>query len=444
MSILAAFMVPHPPLIIPDVGRGGEKIVAKTIESYERVAREIAGYQPETIIISSPHATMYYDYFHISPGESAAGDMGRFRASKVKFNEEYDAELVKEISRLAEKENIPAGTKGERDSELDHGTMVPLYFIRKYYKGGKIVRIGLSGLDYDKHFKLGQCIAKAVDNLGRRVVYVASGDLSHKLQEEGPYGFIKEGPEYDARLMDVCRSGNLREFLNFDEAFCDKAAECGHRSFVIMAGAMDGINCKTTVYSHEDTTGVGYGICSIIPADSVSEASVKADPYVKLARETIEAYIRSGKKIAIPSDTEAELFERRAGVFVSIHENDDLRGCIGTIAATTDCIAEEIIQNAISASTKDPRFNPITEEELPYLDISVDVLGDAEEIDSPADLDVKRYGVIVTKGFRRGLLLPDLEGVDTVEDQIDIAKRKAGIYPEEKVKLERFEVIRHH
>ena len=127
-----------------------------------------------------------------------------------------------------------------------------------------------------------------------------------------------------------------------------------------------------------------------------------------------------------------------------VEVDGELRGCIGTIAATTDCIAEEIIQNAISASTKDPRFNPIAEEELPFLDISVDVLGDAEEIASPAELDVKRYGVIVTKGFRRGLLLPDLEGVDTVEDQISIAKRKAGIYPEEKVKLERFEVIRHH
>jgi AmmeMemoRadiSam system protein A/AmmeMemoRadiSam system protein B len=442
MSILAAFMVPHPPLIIPDVGRGGEKVVAKTIESYERVAKEIAAYKPDTIIISSPHATMYYDYFHISPGYAAEGDMGRFRASKIKFNEEYDAELVKEISRLAEKENIPAGTKGEREPELDHGTMVPLYFIRKYYKGGKIVRIGLSGLDYNTHFKLGKCIAKAVDNLGRRVVYVASGDLSHKLQESGPYGFIKEGPEYDEHLMDVCKRGNLKELLDFDETFCDKAAECGHRSFVIMAGVMEGLNYKTTVYSHEDTTGVGYGICSIIPADSASEA--KPDPYVQLARDTIEAYIRNRKKIDIPDNTPKELLERRAGVFVSIHEMDNLRGCIGTIAATTDCIAEEIIQNAISASTRDPRFDPITEAELPLLDISVDVLGDAEEIDSPAQLDVKRYGVIVTKGFRRGLLLPDLEGVDTVEDQIYIAKRKAGIDPDEKVKLERFEVIRHH
>lgn len=444
MSILAAFMVPHPPLIVPEVGRGSEKVVVKTIESYECVAKEIAAYKPDTIIISSPHATMYYDYFHISPGNSAVGDLRQFRASKVKINEEYDAELVKEISRLAEKENIPAGTKGERDPELDHGTMVPLYFIRKYYKGGKIVRIGLSGLDYNTHFKLGKCIAKAVDNLGRRVVYVASGDLSHKLQEAGPYGFIKEGPEYDSRLMDVCRRGNLKELLDFDETFCDKAAECGHRSFVIMAGAMDGLNYKTTVYSHEDTTGVGYGICSIIPESAGDEPGEGSDPYVKLARDTIESYIRNKKKIDIPGDVPAEMLERRAGVFVSIHEMDNLRGCIGTIAATTNCIAEEIIQNAISASTRDPRFDPITAEELPFLDISVDVLGDAEEIDSPDELDVKRYGVIVTKGFRRGLLLPDLEGVDTVEDQIYIAKRKAGIDPDEKVKLERFEVIRHH
>ncbi len=444
MPILAAFMVPHPPLIIPEIGRGGETIVAKTIESYERVANEIAALKPDTIVISSPHATMYYDYFHISPAEKAKGDFGRFRAPNVKFYENYDAELVKEISRLAEKEGIPAGTKGEREPELDHGTMVPLYFIRKAYRDGKIVRIGLSGLDYNTHYKLGQCIAEAVENLGRRVVYVASGDLSHKLQESGPYGFVEEGPKYDARLMEVCERGNLKELLDFDENFCDKAAECGHRSFVIMAGALDRLEYKTTVYSHEDTTGVGYGICEIIPVGAGSEDKTEADPYVQLARDTIEAYIRDGKRIDIPKDTPAEMLNRSAGVFVSIHENDNLRGCIGTIAATTDSIAEEIIQNAISASTKDPRFSAITVNELPYLDISVDVLGEAEEIDSYDKLDVKRYGVIVTKGFRRGLLLPDLEGVDTVEDQVFIAKRKAGIDPDEKVKLERFEVIRHH
>ena len=265
MPILAAFMVPHPPLIVPNVGRGGEAQIQKTTEAYERVAKEIADLKPDTIVISSPHSEMYYDYFHISPGEGAKGSFARFRAPEVKFDEKYDTELVDEICRLSSEEKIQAGTKGELEKDLDHGTMVPLYFIRKYYKDGKIVRIGLSGLSYEKHYELGKTVQRAAERLNRRIVYVASGDLSHKLQEYGPYGFAKEGPEYDERIMDVCSRGAFGELFDFDEAFCDKAAECGHRSFVIMAGALDGIDVKATQYSHEDVTGVGYGICSFFP-----------------------------------------------------------------------------------------------------------------------------------------------------------------------------------
>ena len=168
------------------------------------------------------------------------------------------------------------------------------------------------------------------------------------------------------------------------------------------------------------------------------------DPYVVLAKNTINKYVTTGEKISVPDALPQEMLNDQAGAFVSIHKKGSLRGCIGTILPTTDSIAEEIIQNAISASTKDPRFSPITEEELADLDISVDVLMKPEVIDSPDKLDVKRYGVIVTRGFRRGLLLPDLDGVDTVEEQIAIAKMKAGIDEDEDVKLERFEVIRHH
>ena len=461
MGIVAAFMVPHPPLIVSEVGKGNEEQVRVTIGSYEKVAEEIAKIEPETIIISSPHATMYEDYFHISPGKRACGDFGNFRASQVAFDEEYDSELVDEIEKLASENGLAAGTMGERMPELDHGTMVPLYFIRKHYKGGKIVRIGLSGQPLTDHYKLGQIIQKAVSSLGRKVVYVASGDLSHKLQEYGPYGFAKEGPEYDARIMDVAGRAAFGEMLDFDETFCEKAAECGHRSFVIMAGVLDGTDVKVTKYSHEDVTGVGYGICSFYPTEEnderhfldkymkeldkkLEEKREKSDEYVKLARLSLETYIRDGFLIDMPEELPTEMKETRAGAFVSIHKLGKLRGCIGTILPTTKCVAQEIINNAISASTKDPRFNPITPDELPFLDINVDVLGDPEDISSPDELDVKRYGVIVTNGYRRGLLLPDLDGVDTVEEQIDIAKRKAGIGVDEPVKLQRFEVIRHY
>jgi len=165
--------------------------------------------------------------------------------------------------------------------------------------------------------------------------------------------------------------------------------------------------------------------------------------YVKLARETIENYIKQGKIITPPPGLPEEMINQKAGVFVSLKKFGDLRGCIGTFMPTQENIAQEIIKNAISAVVDDPRFSPVTASELGDLTISVDVLSLPEEISDISELDPKKYGVIVSSGYKKGLLLPDLEGVDTAEYQIDIAKRKAGIYPGEKVKLYRFEVKRY-
>ena len=460
MSILAAYMVPHPPMIVPAVGRGSEKQITETIRAYEEVAADIERLKPETIIITSPHSVLYADYFHISPGKGATGDFGAFRAPEVSFRETYDTELTEKISDLARETAFPAGTMGERDRHLDHGTMVPLFFVEQKYRDFRLVRIGLSGLPLTDHYAFGQIIRRAVEETGRRAVLIASGDLSHKLQTYGPYGFAPEGPEYDRRIMDVCSRAAFGELLDFEESFCDKAAECGHRSFVIMAGALDGRAVEARQLSHQDVTGVGYGICIFHPgeadegrhfleewrrkqAESLREQREKEDAYVRLARETINEYVSSRKLIPVPEDLPPEMKEKRAGVFVSIHKDGRLRGCIGTILPTRPNIAGEIIHNAVSASTKDPRFDPVRPEELDRLEIHVDVLSEPEKIDSKAELDVKRYGVIVSSGLKRGLLLPDLDGVDTVDEQVDIAMRKGGITSRDRITLERFEVIRH-
>jgi AmmeMemoRadiSam system protein A/AmmeMemoRadiSam system protein B len=464
MAIVGAFMVPHPPLIVPEVGRGGEEQIKETTMAYERVAERIAELEPETIVITSPHTVMYSDYFHISPGNAAMGSFAQFGAGGVRFLEAYDMDLVKEICKQADKQDFPAGTLGERDKDLDHGCMVPLWFIRKKYKGGKIVRIGLSSLPLTDHYKLGQMIQKAVDKLGRKVVFVASGDLSHKLQSYGPYGYAPEGPVYDQKIMDVCSRAAFKELFYFDESFCEKAAECGHRSFVIMAGALDGYRVSAVKLSHQDVTGVGYGICMFEPLEKDSKRCMlkayykdlekemerelekvcdKPDPYVKLAYQSVVSYILKGKKLALPGNLPSEMLNIRAGAFVSIHKNGALRGCIGTIGPTQNNVALEIIENGISASTRDPRFSPIRPDELKDLEINVDVLGRPQDISGLDELDVKRYGVIVTSGHKRGLLLPDLEGVDTVKEQVAIAMQKGGITEDDEIKLQRFEVIRH-
>ncbi len=460
MSVLAAVAVPHPPIILPEVGRGEEKKISKTSESYTAAMRRVAELNPETIVIISPHTVMYRDYFHISPGSGARGDMGAFRAPNVIFWAEYDADFVHELSDLAALEGLPAGTRGERDKALDHGTMIPLYFLNKVYSGFKTVRVGLSGLSPMTHYLLGMCIAKTAEKLKRRVVIIASGDLSHKLLENGPYGFLPEGPEFDKQLTAALDGGDFLSLLEFSPSFSEAAAECGLRSFLIMAGALDRLDISHKLLSYEGPFGVGYAVAAFEvkgkdpnrdfgvkyearEKERLNVRKEKEDEYVRLARLGVETYVKTGRPALMPGGVSDELKNERAGVFVSLKMHGQLRGCIGTISSMTDSVAEEILQNAVSAAASDPRFEPVTEDELPEIVYSVDVLGEPEEISSPDELDVGRYGVIVQSGGKRGLLLPNLEGINTVSEQISISKRKAGINDGETVKMFRFEVVRH-
>ena len=167
-------------------------------------------------------------------------------------------------------------------------------------------------------------------------------------------------------------------------------------------------------------------------------------PLVKLAKDTAELYIREGKVLSRPlGDLPPEMNER-AGVFVCLKIRGMLRGCIGTFEPQEQDVASEVIRNAVSAATCDPRFSCVRSDELEHIEYTIDVLTAPEQVNSEADLDPKRYGVIVQAGRRRGLLLPDLEGVDTVKAQVGIAMQKAGIAPGAAVTLSRFEVKRYH
>ncbi len=164
-------------------------------------------------------------------------------------------------------------------------------------------------------------------------------------------------------------------------------------------------------------------------------------PIVKLAKNTVESYIKE-RKVILPGELTDEM-KQRAGVFVTIRKHGELRGCIGTIAPTKPTLAEEVIANAIGSATQDPRFPPVGQNELPELEYSVDVLTTPEPVINKENLDPKKYGLVVECCQRRGLLLPDIEGVDTVEQQISICRQKAGILPHETIKLFRFQVQRY-
>jgi AmmeMemoRadiSam system protein A len=450
MAIIGAYLVPHPPLIFPEIGKGGEKDIQATVDAYRRAGSEIAQAAPETIVLITPHSVMYADYFHISPGTGAQGSMAQFGAADVSVRVDYDEEVAATLCARAKDAGFPAGTRGEKDAALDHASMIPLRFILDAgARAFKVVRAGVSGLHLKQHYALGVLIAEACEKRARTIV-IASGDLSHKLKEDGPYGFVHEGPAFDSAIIDIVRRGALHEVLSLDPALCQNAGECGLRPLAVLAGALGGFDVRGELFSYEGPFGVGYAVGKFSPAPKSQKSArqeVKTESvHVRLARNTVELFAREGRFFEPDFELPAELTGRAAGVFVSIHKNGDLRGCIGTIAAAQQNIAHEIMRNAICASTEDPRFDEITADELSALSYSVDVLEAPEAVLHESELDAKKYGVIVSLGHKRGLLLPCLEGVDSVQEQIAIAMRKAGIPPDERarVTLQRFLVTRHH
>jgi MEMO1 family protein len=341
---------------------------------------------------------------------------------------EIDAELAKAI--LCSSSYL----KEDRSAHLqEHSIEVQLPFIQYFKADIKFVPIILSHANASVYRSIGRAIAKAIKDSGKEVVIVASGDMNHYESQKITHTKDRQAIESILKL----EAGELLERVReFNISMCGY----GTAASLIYAAKEFG-SVRTELVKYQTSGDITRDYSSVVGYAGILFKEVKESSQVKLARETVESYIARGE-IPHPKNIPPEM-RGKAGVFVSLHKNDELRGCIGTIEPGEDNIAQEIIKNAISAATGDPRFFPVTADELPELQYSVDVLTEPEPISSEKDLDPKRYGAIVESGWRRGLLLPDLEGVDTIEKQIEICRMKAGIGSKEPVKLYRFEVKRY-
>ncbi|MBN1622822.1 MAG: AmmeMemoRadiSam system protein A [Clostridia bacterium] len=454
------FIMPHPPIILPAIGKGEEKRAFATIDGCRTITGEIERLEPETIVVITPHGPVFRDAVCLNTDKTLSGSFKKFGHSEIKFTFPNDTELTENFLKSLENASVPAVKNNQStakryslDREIDHGVLVPLFFIQERYSNFKLVHLTYGTIGPEKLYSCGMALREAIMETGRKTVVIASSDLSHKLKKEGPYEFNPDGPVYDELVVKTIGEGDFAGFLGIDDKIRNNAGECGHRSITILLGLFEDRKTSQEVHSYEGPFGVGYMTASIHDegpasnsvideyilkmADIKKEAGKNESEYVKLARKTIEEYVKNGYIIA-PGKTS----EIKKGVFVSIKKHGSLRGCIGTISPTTSCVEKEIINNAISASTRDPRFNPIEEWELDDLEISVDLLHEPEPIKSMDELNVLEYGVIVRSGYKSGLLLPNLEGIDTVEEQVSIALRKAGINRNEKYEMERFRVER--
>ncbi|MFN2492783.1 MAG: AmmeMemoRadiSam system protein A [Pyrinomonadaceae bacterium] len=457
-SIVFSGIAPHPPIMVPEVGGDSIAEVRGSIDAMAELTRRIIENGAETVVLVSPHAPLDSHAFVAYQRPDLCGNFAKFHAPAARVKFPLDYELLETITKTAAEKDYQVLGLGNYD--LDHGTAVPLYFLQRYGWDGDLVALGYSFLSNEDHLSFGECIRKAADKLGKRVAFIASGDLSHRLKPDAPAGYYPAAYRFDDEILDALRQNSPAQIIDVDEDLRRKAGECGFRSILVALGAIRDLPESCEVLHYEAPFGVGYLVAQLTNAQTTKPATKNAavdrssnavaggklpesSNLPALARRVIETFVRTGKQLAV-SDEMAHTLSARAACFVSIKTRDgELRGCIGTIEPVKLTLAEELIVNAISAATRDPRFEPIKPQELGNLRYSVDVLSSPE----PAryeDLNPAIYGVIVEdeSGLYRGLLLPDIPGVDTVAKQVDIAARKAGIGQEKPLKLSRFRVQR--
>lgn len=464
-ELVWAGLMPHPPLMIPEVGRGQESRIKDTLAAARKLAADLQAAAPEVIVLITPHGAVFSDAIAINVKPVLAGDMGQFGAPGVKISKKNDLRLAAKITRAALQHQIAVAELDDDlsreygvSTRLDHGAVVPLYFLEEAGLEYALVHIAMGILPREELYLFGKVLQEAIGEVATRAAVLASGDLSHRLTPEAPAGYHVKGREFDAELQRLLATADVKGLMEMPPQLVEQAGECGFRPILMMLGALDGYDVKPEILSYEGPFGVGYMIASFQPLelneqrqyvdrlfkareDQTQQNRQQESAAVKLARQALETYVTTGKMPAVPAK-DSSLWSTRAGAFVSLKKLGQLRGCIGTTEPTKQSLAAEIMHNAIAAGTRDPRFDPVTAAELPHLTYSVDVLSEPEEIPSASFLDPRKYGVIVRQGRRSGLLLPDLEGVDTVEEQVEIAKRKAGITGDD-YNLARFTVTRY-
>jgi AmmeMemoRadiSam system protein A len=444
--IIITVLMPHAPVLVPAVGGKRGNQAGASVSAMAETARRVVKAGPDTIVLISPHTPRRRGAFAIWAGGRISGSLAQFGAPAAAVDLPADEIL----SGLITEE---AGMRGLEiwqlhDAELDHGAVVPLWHLADAGWRGPTVLIGLNYPGEPGLVELGEAIAAAARRAGRRVALVASGDMSHRLQPGAPAGFHPRAKEFDGAFIECLRAGDYRKLLDFDSGLSDLAAEDALDSTLVAASAVNWNAAGHEVLSYEGPFGVGYGVAILhhSPTEDVSAGARETDvaeagkALAQVARRSIEAAFRGD--VGKPDMPAEGIPSERHGVFVTLRSpRGELRGCVGTLTPHFGNTAEETWHVARDAAFRDGRFAPVDAHELEQLRFEVSVVLPLEEVASMAELDPRRYGVVLATGDgRRGILLPDVKGIETVEQQLEAARHKGGIGGFEPVRIHRFAV----
>jgi AmmeMemoRadiSam system protein A len=444
--IVFAGLMPHAPILVPGVGRERLAEVTATAQAMATVSRHAVAAQPDTVVLVSPHSPRQPGAFGIWQTRKLRGSLEMFGSPEDRVDLPLDLAFAERLEATAARRELR--TWRITGQPLDHGAVVPLcYLVAAGWKGPTVILslnyTGDGGLD-----ELGEAIAATAQELHRRTAVIASGDMSHRLTASAPCGFHPEAHRFDETFIALLRQGAFHDIQRIDASLQEVAAEDVADSTTVALAASHYRTDGHAVLSYEGPFGVGYGVAILYepaaagPRGAATEAADKivsrfaALPAV--ARGAVEAEFRGGSKTA-PYQAAGELTERH-GVFVTVRtDQGGLRGCCGSLQPVEDDLVQETWHNAVATAFHDYRFPPVQAAELPRLRFSVTILGELETVASPEALDPATYGVLVTAADgRKGVLLPAIAGIDSVEQQLAIARRKAGIAPDEWIGIQRF------
>jgi len=425
-GIVAGALCAHPPILLTQVGGAESQRVRATAQAMRELDVLLAGHRADVAVVISPHSPSSMTSLPVRHAAHLSGDLARFRAPQVRVEAVVDTALVNALVGDAQRAGY-ALTWAE-ESDLDHGVVVPLYSLPQAMANKRCVFLGVSGWPLARFFDFGAWLHQRL--LGRSVILLASGDLSHRLTPEAPYGFRPEGPVFDRLVIDALRDREWERIEGMDPELIEEAGECGLRPLAILLGAARAAGLSSKVLSYEGPFGVGY------PVVAFTSDAVGSD-IQDLGRRAIETYLRSRQLIDPPQPIPAALQEPSA-LFVTLRKGRELRGCVGSLRPTEPTAAHELIRYAVAAAVRDPRFEPVRLDELRHLSIKVQLLEPAETVTDIAALDPGLYGIIVRCGERQALLLPGIDEIVTPEQQLRAACEKAGIDRLAALQVERF------
>jgi AmmeMemoRadiSam system protein A len=443
MPIPCAILMCHAPIVVPDVAGNRARQCAETTRAMTDIATRLRAHAPDVLVIVSPHAARHATRWGICMQTPLQGNFGRFGAEHIGVTLPGAPDAAARLAPLARELRLT--TRELTGEELDHGTLVPLYFMSKAGWTGPTLLIAPPYPTNRTEERMGQAIARAADQAGERWAVLASGDMSHRLTPGAPSGYHPLAKEFDRTFKARIDAGDLRGACAIDADLRELAAEDVVDSCAVAAAAVGYRNQGHRTYAYEGPFGVGYLEAVLFeespPNDDGTGGGTETRPWpamLRIAREAISAKItHSAYRVPVlPKPWNAP-----QGAFVTLRDpRGELRGCIGHVEPRFGALAEEIAACAAAAATQDTRFARVTPRELLQVRIELSLLSKPEPVIDISTLDPQRYGVVVSSGRARGVLLPGIEGVVTGEEQLRIAAAKGHLPASRTWVIERFEV----